>query len=109
VKVAHELKNPLSAVKALVQLGLRNSAESASHERLAVLEREVTRMQEILMSYLAPPRPIGEVPPERVHLGLLVSDTLLVLSARADEARVRDRGAVAGPLTGHLVGLGRRP
>jgi hypothetical protein len=55
VKVAHELKNPLSAVKALVQLGLRNSAESASHERLAVLEREVTRMQEILMSYLAPP------------------------------------------------------
>jgi len=54
-----------------------------------VLEREVTRMQEILMSYLSPTRPIGEVAPERVHLGLLVSDTLLVLSARADEARVR--------------------
>jgi signal transduction histidine kinase len=89
VEVAHELKNPLSAMKALVQLGLRNPAESASHERLGVLEREVTRMQEILTSYLSPTRPIGEVAPERVQLGLLVSDTLLVLSARADEARVR--------------------
>lgn len=51
--MAHQLKNPLSAVKALVQLGLRNPAESASHERLAVLEREVDRVQEILTSYLS--------------------------------------------------------
>ena len=47
-KVAHELKNPLTGVKALVQLGLRNPAEASSHERLEVVEREVTRMQEIL-------------------------------------------------------------
>lgn len=46
-------------------------------------------MQEILVSYLSPTRPNGEVAPERVHLGLLVSETLLVLSARASEARVR--------------------
>ena len=32
VKVMHELKNSLTAVKALVQLGLRNS-ETASGER----------------------------------------------------------------------------
>ena len=48
VKVAHELKNPLTGVKALVQLGLRNPAESSSHARLAVVEKEITRMQEIL-------------------------------------------------------------
>ncbi len=89
VKVAHELKNPLSAVKALVQLGLRNPAESASHERLARLEREVARMQEVLMEYLSSTRPLGEVAPERVHLGSLVSETLFALSARADWARVR--------------------
>jgi signal transduction histidine kinase len=57
-KVAHELKNPLTGVKALVQLGLRNPAEAASHERLEVVEKEVTRMQEILQNYLSFTRPL---------------------------------------------------
>jgi two-component system, NtrC family, sensor histidine kinase HydH len=91
VEVAHELKNPLTGVKALVQLGLRNPAETASHERLAAVEREVTRMQEILQRHLTPGRPLQEVTPERVELGPLVADTLLALSARADEAEVRLR------------------
>jgi len=88
-KVAHELKNPLTGVKALVQLGLRNSAEAASHERLVIVEREVTRMQEILNNYLSFTRPLQAVTPKPVALGSLVSDTLVVLSARADDARVR--------------------
>jgi two-component system, NtrC family, sensor histidine kinase HydH len=88
-QVAHELKNPLTGVKALVQLGLRNPAEASSHERLEVVEREVTRMQEILQNYLSFTRPLQGVSPRRVELGPLVSDTLVVLSARADEARVR--------------------
>lgn len=88
-KVAHELKNPLTGVKALVQLGLRNPAEAASHERLDVVEREVTRMQEIIQNYLSFNRPLQAVNPRQVALGPLVSDTLVVLSARADEARVR--------------------
>ncbi len=88
-KVAHELKNPLTGVKALVQLGLRNPGEAASHERLDVVEREVTRMQEILQNYLSFTRPLQDVTPRQVELGALVSDTLVVLSARADDARVR--------------------
>ncbi|GAO04966.1 nitrogen regulation protein NR(II) [Anaeromyxobacter sp. PSR-1] len=88
-KVAHELKNPLTGVKALVQLGLRSPAEAASHERLEVVDREVTRMQEIIQNYLSFNRPLQSVNPRQVALGPLVSDTMLVLSARADEARVR--------------------
>ncbi len=88
-KVAHELKNPLTGVKALVQLGLRNPAEAASRERLEVVEREVTRMQEILQNYLSFTRPLQRVTPTRVDLGPIVSETLEVLSARADDARVR--------------------
>ncbi len=88
-KVAHELKNPLTGIKALVQLGLRSPLEAASHERLDVVEREVTRMQEILQNYLSFTRPLQEVTPRHVELGALVSDTLEVLSARADGARVR--------------------
>ncbi len=88
-KVAHELKNPLTAVKALVQLGLQNPAEAASHERLEVVEKEVRRVQETLQNYLSFTRPLQEVKPRPVGLGPLVSDTLVVLSARADGARVR--------------------
>ncbi len=88
-KVAHELRNPLTGIKALVQLGLRSAAETASHERLEIVEREVSRMQEILHNYLSFTRPLQGVAPKRVELGSLVSDTLEVLSARADEARVR--------------------
>ncbi len=88
-KVAHELKNPLTGVKALVQLGLRSKAEAASHERLEVVEREVARMQEILQNYLSFTRPLQSVTPSRVELGPIVSDTLEVLSGRADDARVR--------------------
>ncbi len=89
VKLAHQLKNPLSAVKALVQLGLRNPAETPSHQRLAVIEGEITRMQEILLGYLASSRSLQPLARTHVDLGALVSDTLLVLSARADGARVR--------------------
>src|SRR6266542_2485758 len=88
-KLAHELKNPLTGVKALVQLGLRSPAEAASHERLEIVESEVTRMQEILQNYLSFTRPLQGLTPRRVALGPLVSDTLVVLSARADDARVR--------------------
>jgi signal transduction histidine kinase len=88
-KVAHELKNPLTGVKALVQLGLRSPGEAPSHARLDLIEREVTRMQDILQNYLSFTRPLEAAQPRPVDLGPLVSDTLLVLSARADDAGVR--------------------
>ena len=88
-KLAHELKNPLTAVKALIQLGLRTPSELSSHERLEIVDREVTRMQDLLQNYLSFTRPLQEVTPRRTALGSLVSDTLDVLSARADDAQVR--------------------
>jgi two-component system sensor histidine kinase HydH len=89
VEVAHELKNPLAGVKALVQLGLRNPDEAASHPRLAMVEQEIARMQEILHGYLSSARPLAEVHPSRLALGPLVSTVLRTLSARADQAGVR--------------------
>ena len=89
VKVAHELKNPLTGVKALVQLGLRNPAESLSHTRLAVIEKEIARMQKILNGYLSSTRPLDEMKLARIELGPLVSETLVLLSGQASDARVR--------------------
>jgi two-component system, NtrC family, sensor histidine kinase HydH len=88
-KLAHELKNLLSAAKALVQLGLRNPVERASHARLAVLERELSRMQESLQGYLSSTRSLLQLSTAQVELGPLVAETLRVLSARASGARVR--------------------
>lgn len=88
-KVAHELKNPLSAVKALVQLVARDAAEPSSQERLQVVEKEIARMQEILADYLSFNRPLQELLPQQVDLGPMVADTLLVLSASADKRHVR--------------------
>ncbi len=88
-KLAHELKNPLTGAKALLQLGLRDPAEAASHERLSLILGEVTRMQEILRRHLSLARPLEERTPTRVGLGPLVSGTLCALSARAHGARVR--------------------
>jgi nitrogen-specific signal transduction histidine kinase len=51
--LAHELRNALAGLKAHVQLGLCNPAEQTSHDRLAILERELTRMNGILTRALS--------------------------------------------------------
>ncbi len=88
-EILHGIKNSLTAVKALVQLGLRNPAEGPSHARLATIQEAVARMQEILDGYLSSARPLEEVKPLRTELGQLVSETLLLLNAQASQAGVR--------------------
>ena len=88
-KVAHELKNPLAAVKGLVQLLGRNAQEGdRSKERLAVVEREVARMEAILAEYLTFSRPLEELKTDEVDLHEVASDVLAVLEARAQTAGV---------------------
>ena len=86
---AHELKNALTGVRALVQLGQRNPAEAASHARLAVVEKELVRIQAILRNSATSLRPRAEVMATHVELGPLVAEVLRALSGRADEASVR--------------------
>jgi two-component system, NtrC family, sensor histidine kinase HydH len=89
-KVAHELKNPLAAVKGLVQLlGRSPSADPRSLERLAVVEKEIGRMEEILADYLSFARPLEELKTGEIDLSEVSSDVLAVLEARAQSAGVR--------------------
>lgn len=89
LKVAHELKNVLAGVDALVQLGLRNPAEGPSHPRLGLVAKGLARMRELLTRYVSATRPLEEVKRTQVALGPLVSETVLLLAGRASEARVR--------------------
>lgn len=96
-KVAHELKNPLSAVKGLVQLLSRNAGDDRSRERLAVIGGEVSRMETILRDYLTFARPLDDLRPERVEIGAIADDVLAVLEARAEAAGV-SLSRTGGPL-----------
>ena len=89
-QVAHELKNPLTAVKALAQVGAM-APRGGARDQFGVIEREVARMQEIIQEYLSFARPLEDLRPERVDLGPLVEDVLALLSARAESAGVRER------------------
>ncbi|MGC3997481.1 MAG: HAMP domain-containing sensor histidine kinase [Anaeromyxobacter sp.] len=88
-KISHELKNPLTAVKTLVQVSARTAEDPASRERLQVAEREVTRIQATLHDYLTLSRPLDLLSPEPVQLAALVDDVLASVAARADEVGVK--------------------
>jgi signal transduction histidine kinase len=87
-KVAHELKNPLSAIKGLVQLLKRGASDEKSRERLGVICSEVTRMEGILRDYLSFSRPLEDLKPQQVELGALADDVCSVLEARAEVAGI---------------------
>ncbi len=87
-KVAHELKNPLAAVKALVQLLSSNAAEERTKQRLEVVRSEIARMEQIMAEYLSFSRPLQDLTRHPVDLAELSDSVIAVLEARAKDAGV---------------------
>lgn len=87
-QLSHELKNPLGAIKALVQLSRRDACDDASRERLGVAENEIERMHSIIQEYLSFSRPLDRLRREPVALGALADEVLELLGAQAGNARV---------------------
>ena len=93
-QLSHELKNPLSAIKTLVQLSTRAVQDVEARERLEVIESEILRMQQILQDYLSFSRPLETIRPQELQLAAVVDDVLALLAGRAAESKValRARG-----------------
>lgn len=88
-KVAHEIRNPLTAIKGLVQLLARGEHEARDQKRLEVVLAEVGRVEETLAAYLSFARPLAELRPEPVALAGLLGELAALLEARAEAAGVR--------------------
>lgn len=87
-KVAHEIKNPLASVRALVELVAQGSSDERARKRLEVVLGEVARIEGILRDYLDFSRPLEALRREEVDVSRLLSDTAAVLEARARERGV---------------------
>ncbi|WP_240911101.1 sensor histidine kinase [Paludisphaera soli] len=89
--MAHELRNPLTAISMLVQLQREKAEEEGlPAEDLQVIEREIVRMEERLnafIDYARPPRPKWRT----IDPVAVVVETLALLQGRAAKHRVEMR------------------
>ena len=87
--VAHELRNPLTSVKMLVQHGLREGElQGLAAEDLAIIEREIRRMERILQQFLDFARPVK--PTRRpLSLAAIVRRALALVEVRARKQSVQ--------------------
>ena len=90
-RVAHEIRNPLTAIKGLVQLLARGDHDERTMKRLGVVLAEVGRVEDTLAAYLGYARPLAALRPAPIDLGDLLRDLAALLEGRAGAARVQLR------------------
>ena len=100
-RVAHEIRNPLTAIKGLVQLLARGDRDERDRKRLDVVLAEVGRVEDTLGAYLSFARPLDELRPAPIALAALLQGLAVLLEARAAATGVRlhvdaDDAAIVG-------------
>ena len=86
--LAHELRNPLTSLKLLVQAAVETGPEAALRGRdLAVVADETARLERSLQTFLDFARPTG-LAKRRDDLRLVLNQTLELVSVRASRQRV---------------------
>lgn len=87
--VAHEVRNPLTSIKLLVEVGLRNqNPKPFTRENLQVVHAEILRLQQTVQSFLDFARPPALVPVV-CDLRAVVQQALELVRARARQQKVQ--------------------
>ncbi|HEV7999781.1 MAG TPA: ATP-binding protein [Planctomycetaceae bacterium] len=86
--IAHELRNPLMAMKILVQAAAEASPPALADRDLLVLEEEITRLERSAETFLDFARP-PEIERRTFDLRLLVGQVLDLVASRASRQGIR--------------------
>jgi two-component system, NtrC family, sensor histidine kinase HydH len=87
-RLAHEVKNPLAAIKGLSTHMARNATDPKSAERLAIVAAEAERLQAIVDSYLSFSRGLEELNVAMTRPYDIARELTLLLETRAADAGV---------------------
>jgi two-component system, NtrC family, sensor histidine kinase HydH len=85
--MAHEIRNPLTSIKMLIQTASEDGPGGLPHDDLGVIEREIRRVERSLQTFLdfaRPPKP-SKAPTD---LATVVRETLELTRGRAAKQRV---------------------
>ncbi len=74
--VAHEIRNPLTSIKLLVQT-IRNTGESFSNNDIDIIDKEINRINRIIKSFLAFAKP-QKVEMKHVNIKEVLEDVLTI-------------------------------
>lgn len=87
-KVAHEIRNPLTAIRGLVDLLAPCAEDDRARRRFEVVRSEVARIEGIVQDYLGFARPLAELRRRAIDVASVARDVVDILDARAHQAGV---------------------
>jgi signal transduction histidine kinase len=87
-RLAHEVKNPLAAIKGLSTHMARSATDPKMAERLAIVAAEADRLKEIVDGFLSFSRGLDEMHVVAMHPFEVARELTLLLEVRAGEAGV---------------------
>ncbi len=87
-RLAHEVKNPLAAIKGLSSLVARNATDDIVRERLTIVASEAARLQDVVEGFLSFSRGLDELTIEGTKPYEIARELALLLETRAADAGV---------------------